>query len=134
MSKPSLKNFDKICNHLFSQQVTATIDGKPMEVKDDGNGNINISAELPAENDSMTQEQAQNIQSSEQQLNKINDLIAFLQLELEENIQAAKAAKTYAMHAKDDLPRVMYNQGYAEGKKHIIKYLIKELSGIINHE
>jgi hypothetical protein len=28
----------------------------------------------------------------------------------------------------------MYNQGYAEGKKHIIKYLIKELSGIINNE
>lgn len=130
MKQPSLKNFNKIYNHLFSEQVTATINGKPMEVTDDGQGNINITGELPADTDSMTQEQTESIP----QPNKLNDIILFLQTELEQNIQAAKAAKTYAIHAKDDLPRVMYNQGYAEGKKHIIKYLIKELSGIVNNE
>lgn len=130
MKQPSLKNFDKLYSHLLSEQTTATINGKPLEVQDDGKGNINISGELPVDNEAVTQEQVE--YNFEQ--NKLGDLINFLQTELEQNIQAAKAAKVYAAHAKDDLPRVMYNQGYAEGKKHIIKYLIKELSGIINNE
>lgn len=130
MKEISLKNFDKLYNHLLAEQVQATINGKQMDVKDDGNGNIEISGELPADSDNIADQQIETPSFEA----KIETILQFLQVQLEQNINASRAAKVYATHAKDDLPKVMFNQGYAEGKKHIIKYLIKELTGLINHE
>ena len=130
MKKVSLKKFNELYDHLLSEQVKATINGKQMNVKDDGNGNIEISGELPADSDNIADQQVETIFFG----NKLEVLLQFLRTQLEQNINASRAAKTYALHAKDDLPKVMYNQGYAEGKKHIIKYLIKELTGLLNNE
>lgn len=130
MKKVSLKKFNELYDHLLSEQVKATINGKQMDVKDDGNGNIEISGELPADSDNITDQQIQSVSLE----NKLEAILQFLRVQLEQNINASRAAKIYASHAKDDLPKVMYNQGYAEGKKHIIKYLIKELTGLLNNE
>ena len=129
--KPSLKKFDRICNNLFSEQVTATMNGQSLDVTDDGKGNIQITGEMPEDTDQIADQQIQQYISIN---DKINNILNFLQSELSENVQAARAAKIYSLHAGTDLPQVKYNQGYAEGKKHIIKYLIKQLSGLIENE
>lgn len=114
-----------MCNKLFFEQVTCTVNGKQMSVKDDGAGNIQIEGEIQSD---IASEQIVDTMPTQYNNDIIDNLISLLTSELDESIKASRAAKTYSKYNSDDISKVMFNQGFAEGKKKIIKLVLKHLT------
>lgn len=114
-----------MCNKLFFEQVTCTVNGKQMAVKDDGAGNIQIEGEIQSD---IASEQIVDTIPTQYNNDIIDNLILLLTSELDESIKASRAAKTYSKYNSDDISKVMFNQGFAEGKKKIIKIVLKHLT------
>lgn len=123
--KLELKNFDRMCKKLFFEQVTCTVNGKQMPVKDDGKGNIQIEGEVQSD---IASEQITQMLPTQYNNDMIDNLISLLTVELDESIKASRAARTYSKYNNDDISKVMFNQGFAEGKKKIIKLVLKHLT------
>lgn len=126
--KLELKKFDRMCKKLFLEQTTCTVNGKQMQVTDDGNGNIQITGEIESSNDQLASQQIIQPISAQYDNDMIEDLISNLSKELDDSIKASRAARTYSKYNNDDLQKIKYNQGFAEGKKYIIKMVLKSLT------
>lgn len=122
-----LKKFDKMCKDLFFEQVTCSINGEKVPVEDNGDGNITVKAQTEVSDNLMQQQIATTSAFSNE---TIENLISFLTKELDESIKAARAAKTYSKYNNDDIERVKFNQGFAEGKKYIIRMVLKQLTNM----
>lgn len=116
--KSELVNFNKVLNSIIQQNVTAKLDGQDIPVKQDDKGNAQISVQIP-----ITQ------QAQEQVIDPIiEDLKVQLRQILNKQVQVSRAARHYASCSpKEDLPKVMYNYGFAQGKRNILKYILNKL-------
>ena len=133
--KTNLKIFNSICDNLLNEQTTAEVsaklDGKDMKVKtskkDENTTEVKLEGNIQLQQQEIPNT---NIEQNIQHSSQISELINDLTLKLELAKQTNRSAKDYLKRAITNKENVIYDCGYSEGQKQILKYILQKLQQI----